>query len=61
MSISKVALFLFATITGHAIAESVTKCGNYGDSSYYNSTTLPYVCELACDMGRSANWTTFDH
>jgi hypothetical protein len=45
MLISKVALFLLATITGHVIAESVTKCGNYGDSSYYNSTTLPYVCE----------------
>ncbi|KAK5364852.1 hypothetical protein LTR20_008788 [Exophiala xenobiotica] len=43
MLISKVALFLLATITGHVIAESVTKCGNYGDSSYYNSTTLPYV------------------
>jgi hypothetical protein len=50
MLISKVALFLFVTITGHVIAESVTKCGNYGDSSYYNSTTLPYVCEWAFRM-----------
>ncbi|EXJ93927.1 hypothetical protein A1O1_02320 [Capronia coronata CBS 617.96] len=24
-------------------AQSVTKCGNTGDTSYYNSTTLPYV------------------
>ncbi|KAG9792302.1 hypothetical protein KCU88_g887, partial [Aureobasidium melanogenum] len=30
---------LILTVT----ADSVTKCGNSGDSSYYNSTTLPYV------------------
>jgi len=29
---------------GKGIAQSVTKCGNSGPDSYYNSTTLPYVC-----------------
>lgn len=34
------------SLTHGILAESVTKCANTGLDSYYNSTTLPYVCQL---------------
>ncbi|KIV87957.1 hypothetical protein PV10_09234 [Exophiala mesophila] len=34
---------MLVSLASEVVAESVTKCGNTGLESYYNSTTLPYV------------------
>lgn len=45
------AIFIFSISSK---AQSVTKCGNSGPDSYYNSTTLPYVCTFASNFRSGA-------
>lgn len=44
MDIARLVAVGLAVLVSKGIAQSVTKCGNSGPDSYYNSTTLPYVC-----------------